>query len=147
MKMLCLSAYPKGIQDVDDFVSSVEHKRRVLTQTVAVCQLYNGSQWDSRLWEKKNIHRQNQIKTLRLVMIHWGLKTRNNRSVQETEQYLYSFLPLMHRTVQLSWARSQQPARDASSSSSCFTADRRLIRALPPPISQMDYWHSIYNLN
>ncbi len=62
MKMLCLFAYPKGIQDVGDFVASVEHKRRFLTQTVAVCQSYNGSQWDPRLWEKKNIHRQNQIK-------------------------------------------------------------------------------------
>ncbi len=53
MKMWCLSAYPQGIQDVGDFVSSVEHKRRFLTQTVAVCQSYNGSQWDSRLWESK----------------------------------------------------------------------------------------------
>ncbi len=26
MKIWCLSAYPKGIQDVGDFVSSVEHK-------------------------------------------------------------------------------------------------------------------------
>ncbi len=39
MKMLCLSAYPKDIQDVGDFVSSVEHKRRFLTQTIALCQL------------------------------------------------------------------------------------------------------------
>ncbi len=31
---------------------------------------------------------------------------------------------------------SQHPARDASS---CFTADRRLIRALPPPISQIEH--------
>ncbi len=65
MKIWCLSAYPKGIQDVGDFVSSVEHKQRFLTQTVAVCQSYNGSQWDPRLWEEKktkNIHRQNQIK-------------------------------------------------------------------------------------
>ncbi len=38
------------------------------------------------------------------MTIHWGLKTRNDRSVQETEQYLYCFLPLIHRTVQLSWA-------------------------------------------
>ncbi len=53
MKIWCLSAYPQGIQDVGDFVSSVEHKRRCLTQTIAVCQSYNGSQWDSRLWEKK----------------------------------------------------------------------------------------------
>ncbi len=43
MKMWCLSAYPQGIQDVGDFVSSVEHKQRFLTQTVAVCQSYNGS--------------------------------------------------------------------------------------------------------
>ncbi len=43
MKMWCLSAYPQGIQDVGDF-SSVEHKRRFLTQTVAVCQSYNGNQ-------------------------------------------------------------------------------------------------------
>ncbi len=37
MKMWCSSAYPQGIQDVGDFVSSVEHKQRFLTQTVAVC--------------------------------------------------------------------------------------------------------------
>ncbi len=56
MKMWCLSAYRKCIQDVVDFVSSVEHKRRFLTQTVAVCQSYNGSQWDSQLWEKKKAY-------------------------------------------------------------------------------------------
>ncbi len=28
MKIVCLSAYPKGIQDVGDFISSVEHKQR-----------------------------------------------------------------------------------------------------------------------
>ncbi len=60
MKMWCSSAYPKGIQDVGDFVSSVEHKRRYLTQTVAVCQTYNGHQWDWRLWEKK-MHTQTKI--------------------------------------------------------------------------------------
>ncbi len=86
---ICL---PQGIQDVGDFVSSVEHNEDFFTQTVAVCQSYNGSQWDSRLWESKNIHRQNQIK--HCGSWHWGLKTRNNQSVQETEQYLYHFLPL-----------------------------------------------------
>ncbi len=80
MKMWCLSAYPKGIQDVGDFVSSVEHKQRFLTQTFAVCQSYNASQWDL-------------------------IKTRNDRSVQETEQDSYSVLPL----VRPSWARSQPP--------------------------------------
>ncbi len=44
-------------------------------------------------------------------------KTRNNRSVQETEQYLYNCIPLIHRNVQLSWARSQHLARDASTDS------------------------------
>ncbi len=59
MKMWCLSAYPQGIQDVGDFVSSVEYKWRFLTQTVAVCQLYNGSQWNPRIWvqNKKNERR------------------------------------------------------------------------------------------
>ncbi len=37
---ICL---PQGIQDVGDFVSSVEHKQRCLTQTVAVCQSYTGT--------------------------------------------------------------------------------------------------------
>ncbi len=39
-----LSANLQGFQDVGDFVSSVEHKQRFLTQTVAVCQSYYGSQ-------------------------------------------------------------------------------------------------------
>ncbi len=55
MKIWCLSAYPQGIQDVGNFVSSVEHKQRCLTQTVAVHQSYNGSQWDPRLWESKKL--------------------------------------------------------------------------------------------
>ncbi len=45
------------------------------------------------------------------MTIHWGLKTRNDRSVLETEQYLYCFLPLIHRLVQLSWARSHNSRR------------------------------------
>ncbi len=53
MKKWCLSAYPQGIQDVSDFVYLVEPKQRFLTQTVAVCQSYNGSQWDPRVWETK----------------------------------------------------------------------------------------------
>ncbi len=56
MKILCLYSYPQGIQDVGDFVSSVEHKQRFLTQTIAVCQSHNASQWDSRLWEKKKTY-------------------------------------------------------------------------------------------
>ncbi len=45
-----------GIQYVGDFVSSVHHKQRFLSQTVADCQSYYGSQWYSRLWERKKIH-------------------------------------------------------------------------------------------
>ncbi len=41
MKMWCLYANLQGIKDVSDFVSSVEHKQRFLTQTIAVCQSYN----------------------------------------------------------------------------------------------------------
>ncbi len=57
MKIWCLSAYPKDIQDVGDFVSSVEHKQKFLTQAVAVCQSYNASQWAQTIWvEKKHAH-------------------------------------------------------------------------------------------
>ncbi len=38
--MTCICLPP----DVGEFVSSVEHKPRFLTQTIAVCQSYNGSQ-------------------------------------------------------------------------------------------------------
>ncbi len=47
---ICL---PPGHQVVGYFVSSVEHKLRFLTQTGAVCQSYNGSQWDPWIWETK----------------------------------------------------------------------------------------------
>ncbi len=36
MKIWRLSAYPMGTQDVGDFVSTVEHKQRFLTQTFGV---------------------------------------------------------------------------------------------------------------
>ncbi len=87
-KIWCLSAYPQGIQDVGDFISSVEHKQRLLTRTVAVCQSYNVSQWNPRLWETKQKTYTDKTKlNLWLVTIHWGLQTRNNQSVQETKQY------------------------------------------------------------
>ncbi len=54
MKIVCVSAYPQGIQDVGDFVSSVEHKLSLLTQTVAVCQSYNGSQWEKKKHTQTN---------------------------------------------------------------------------------------------
>ncbi len=74
MKMWYLSAYPQGIQDVGDFVSSVEHKRRVLTQTVAVCQSYNAVNGTHGFEKNKNIHRQNQIKpcgSWRYIEVHY----------------------------------------------------------------------------
>ncbi len=42
IKMWYLSAYPKGIQDVGVFFSSVDPILMLLGQTVLVCQSYNG---------------------------------------------------------------------------------------------------------
>ncbi len=42
IKMWYLSAYPKGIQDVGVFFSSVDPILMFLGQTVLVCQWYNG---------------------------------------------------------------------------------------------------------
>ncbi len=69
IKVWCSSAYRKGIQDVGDFVSSVEHKLIFLTQTIAVCQSYNWIQWDSQLWEKKKHTKTKPNETLWLLMI------------------------------------------------------------------------------
>ncbi len=70
-------------------------------------------------------------------MIHWGLKTQNDQSVQETEQYLYCFFisdPRPGPTI-LSTFTTAGAAR--VSSSSCFTADHRRISALA--------WHYLSN--
>ncbi len=42
IKILYVSAYPKGIQDVGVFFSSVDPILMFLGQTVLVCQSYNG---------------------------------------------------------------------------------------------------------
>ncbi len=42
IKICYLSAYPKGIQDVGVFFSSVDPILMFLGQTVLVCQTYNG---------------------------------------------------------------------------------------------------------
>ncbi len=86
------------------------------------------------------------------MTIHWGLKTRNNRSVQETEQYLCHFLPLIHRNVQLSWARSQQPPRDASTCSgikdTCAEAICRVYMSLIVyTVTMSDVYESMSDLN
>ncbi len=147
MKIVCLSAYPMGIQDVGNFVSSVEHKRKFLTQTVAVCPTYNGCQWYSRLWEKKNIHRQNQIKpcsSWQYIEV-WRHETIGLcKKLKSIYIYFFTSDTLTGPTVLSSF--TQQPALD-SYYSSCFTGDRRLLSALQPPISQMDHWYYIYNLS
>ncbi len=53
MKMWCLSAYLKGIQDVGDFVSSVEHKQSFYLnplQSVSHVMAVNGH----KIFESKN---------------------------------------------------------------------------------------------
>ncbi len=52
-------------------------------------------------------------------MILWGLKTWNDQSVQETDRYLYIFLPLIHLNAQLSW---QQLVHDGSTCSGIVDA-------------------------
>ncbi len=54
MKMLCLSAYRKGIQDVGDFVSSVKHKRRFLTNRCSLSVIKVESMGLTALREKKH---------------------------------------------------------------------------------------------
>ncbi len=53
IKMWYLSAYPKGIQDVGVFFSSVDPILMFLGQTVLVCQSYNGRYRSLSLWEGK----------------------------------------------------------------------------------------------
>ncbi len=127
MKIWCLSAYPKGIQDVGDFVSSVEHKRRFLTQTVAVCQSYNGSQWYSQLWERKKTY---TYKTkLNPAARDDTLRSKDTKRLVCARNWtvFISFFnsDLPHGPTVLS-SFTQQPAHYASSSSSssssCITA-------------------------
>ncbi len=53
------------------------------------------------------MHREIQIKQFPIVTIHWWPKTRNERFMWENEQYLYSFLPLVHNHVQVIWVRTR----------------------------------------
>ncbi len=104
--MWYLSAYPKGIQDVGVFFSSVDPILMFLGQTVLVCQSYNGRYRSLSLRGKKNMHREIKIKHFPIVTTHWWPKTRNERFVWENEQYLYRFLPLVHNHVQVIWVRT-----------------------------------------
>ncbi len=92
------SAYPKGIQDVGVFFSSVDPILMFLGQTVLVCQSYNGRYRSLSIRGKKNMHREIQIKQFPIVTTHWWPKTRNERFVWENEQYLYHFY-LLYTTL------------------------------------------------
>ncbi len=71
IKIWYLSAYPKGIQDVGVFFSSVDPILMFLGQTVLVCQSYNGRYRSLSLSEeKKNMHREIQIKQFPIVTTH-----------------------------------------------------------------------------
>ncbi len=58
------------------------------------------------------MHREIKIKQFPIVTTHWWPKTRNERFVWENEQYLYSFLPLVHNHVQVIWVHTH-PVCDA----------------------------------
>ncbi len=120
MKIWCSSAYPQRIQDVGDFVSSVEHKQKILTQTVAVCQSYNGRTHGFE--RQKKIHTQNQIKPCGSWRYIEVLRHETISLCKKQNSIYIVFLPLIHRTVQLSWARSQHPVRDASTCSGIVDA-------------------------
>ncbi len=52
------------------------------------------------------MHREIKIKQFPIVTTHWWPKTRNERFVWENEQYLYRFLPLVHKHVQVIWVHT-----------------------------------------
>ncbi len=87
---------------------------------------YNVSQWDSRLWEKKNYKDKTKLNPAARDNTLRSKDTKRSALARNWKVFIYIFFPLIHHIVQPSWARSQQPAREASSSA-CFTANRRLI--------------------
>ncbi len=77
------------------------------------------------------MHRGIQIKQFPIVATHWWPKTRNERFVWENEQYLYSFLPLVHNHVQVIWVRTRIRCVTfvwARSGSRCIHTGRRRQR-------------------
>ncbi len=76
------------------------------------------------------MHREIKIKQFPIVITHWWPKTRNERFVWENEQYLYSFLPLVHNHVQVIWVRTHircVMCVCARSGSSASTLDGRRV--------------------
>ncbi len=98
--------------DVGEFVSSVEHKPRFLTQTIAVCQSYNGSQWDSRFERQKNIK---PCDSWRYIEV---LRHKTIGLCKKLKSICMMFLPLIHRNVQLPLAHAFTTSGNRTSSTS-----------------------------
>ncbi len=91
------------------------------------------------------MHREIQIKQFPIVTTHWWPKARNERFVWENEQYLYSFLPLVHNHVQVIWVRTHIRCVTcvcARSGSRCIHTGRRRQR-LTEGVSEAWCWCAV----
>ncbi len=91
------------------------------------------------------MNREIQIKQCPIVTTHWWPKTRNERFVWENEQYLYSFLPLVHNHVQVIWVRTHIRCVTcvcARSGSRCIHTGRRRQR-LTEGVSEAWCWRAV----
>ncbi len=88
------------------------------------------------------MHREIQIKQFPIVTTHWWPKTRNERFVWENEQYLYRFLPLVHKHVQVIWVRT----RILCSGSRCIHTGCRRQR-LTEGVSEAWCWRNFSSAN
>ena len=99
--------------------------------------VYNACQWSQNLWErKKTCTEKSKLNPAACDDTLMCKDTKRSVCARNWTVFICFF-----KLLELSWALSQQQEHEASSSSSCFMADCRLISALPPPISQMDHWH------
>jgi len=64
--MRCLSAYPQGIQDVGDFVSLVEHKRRFLLKPL---QSFSFESKKKSRKERECVHKPEQAGASRMISL------------------------------------------------------------------------------
>ncbi len=95
------------------------------------------------------MHREIQIKQFPIITTHWWPKTRNERFVWENEQYLYSFLPLVHNHVQVIWVHTCIRCVTcvcARSGSRCFHTGRRRQR-LMEGVSEAWCWRAVIVTN
>ncbi len=146
IKIWYLSAYPKGIQDVGVFFSSVDPILMFLGQTVLVCQSYNGRY---RSLSSKRTCTEFQIKQFPILTTHWWPKTRNERFVWENEQYLYRFLPLVHNHVQVICVRTRIRCVTCvcARSGSCCIHTGRLRQRLTEGVSEAWCWRNFSSAN